>query len=85
IGLDYNPSVAVGDTSLYTREAALRVACNPSSVTFGDTFHSGKADYLGGRRRRRSSRGRFFLHLFIKKRSGFLLTLHFFRNIINIR
>ena len=25
-GLDYNPSVAVGDTSLCTREAALRVA-----------------------------------------------------------
>jgi len=60
--LDYNPSVIcfANATSLYTREAALRVACNPSSVTFGDTFLSGKADYLGGRRRRRSSGGRFF-------------------------
>jgi len=33
-GWDYNPSViSFGNaTSLYTREAALRVACNPSSV-----------------------------------------------------
>ncbi|MBQ4545857.1 MAG: hypothetical protein IJA17_01705, partial [Oscillospiraceae bacterium] len=54
-GWDYNPSVAVGDTSLCTREAALRVPGNPSSVTFGDTFPSGKADFLGGRRWNTSS------------------------------
>ena len=55
-GWDYNPSVIcfANATSLYTREAALRVPGNPSSVkTFGfATFPSGKADYLGGRRRR---------------------------------
>ena len=55
-GWDYNPSVAVGDTSLYTREAALRVACNPSSVFSAtscrkSTFPSGKADCLGEMRR----------------------------------
>ncbi|MBQ2900202.1 MAG: hypothetical protein IJE28_10700, partial [Oscillospiraceae bacterium] len=48
-GWDYNPSVIcfANATSLYTREAALRVACNPSSVFFGkaekSTFPSGKA------------------------------------------
>jgi len=32
--LKKNPSVAVGDTSLCTREATHRVICNPSSVIF---------------------------------------------------
>jgi len=55
IGLDYNPSVIcfANATSLCTREAALRVTWEslfrqPSA----DTFPSGKADCLGGKRRR---------------------------------
>jgi len=56
-GWDYNPSVTFGDTSLCTREAALRVTCEslfrqPSA----DTFPSGKADYLGGKRKEESPR-----------------------------
>ena len=55
IGLDYNPSVIcfANDTSLCTREAAIRVPGNPSSVFAASgesTFPSGKADCLGGRR-----------------------------------
>ena len=45
-GWDCNPSVCFADTSLCTREAALRVTCNPSSVFAASgesTFPSGKA------------------------------------------
>ncbi|MBQ2898425.1 MAG: hypothetical protein IJE28_01605, partial [Oscillospiraceae bacterium] len=52
-GWDYNPSVAVGDTSLCTREAVRPILTGQvfsSSVkTFGfATFPQGKAERLGG-------------------------------------
>ena len=60
-GWDYNPSVCFADTSLCTREALPSgLLGNPSSVFSATscrkaTFPSGKADYLGGRRRNTSS------------------------------